>query len=100
MYWGLYNGSVSVKQSNNKKLEIMRELLDFYGKEITEFYPYRSARCMHSIVIELSPSQKEDLREYLGSKMDNHITWKTGDFCYTYSDGFLYIGTSIKVMRW
>ena len=50
--------------------------------------------------IELSPSQKEDLREYLGSKMDNHITWKTGNLCYTYSDGFLYIGTTIKVMRW
>lgn len=78
----------------------MRERLEFYGKEITEFYTYRSARCMHSMFIELSPSQKQDLREYLGSKMDNHITWKTGDLCYTYSDGFLYIGTSIKVMRW
>lgn len=44
--------------------------------------------------------KKKDLREYLGSKMDNHITWKTGDLCYTYSDGFLYIETSIKVMRW
>lgn len=78
----------------------MRERLEFYGKEITEFYTYRSARCMHSMFIELSPSQKEDLREYLGSKMDNHITWKTGDLCYTYSDGLLYIGTSIKVMNW
>ena len=55
---------------------------------------------MHSMFIELSPSQKEDLRKYLGSKMDNHITWKTGDLCYTYSDGLLYIGTSIKVMCW
>lgn len=50
--------------------------------------------------IELSPSQKQELREYLGSKMDNHITWKTGDLCYTYSDGILYIGTSIKVINW
>ena len=78
----------------------MHERLEFYGSKITEFYSYRSARCMHSMFIELSPSQKEDLREYLGSKMDNHITWKAGDLCYTYSDGLLYIGTSIKVMRW
>ena len=78
----------------------MNERLEFYSKEITEFYPYRSAICIHSMFIELSPNQKEDLGEYLGSKIDNHITWKTGDLCYTYSDGLLYIGTSIKVMRW
>lgn len=36
----------------------MYEKLEFYDEEITEFYPYRSARCMHSIYIELSPSQK------------------------------------------
>ena len=78
----------------------MRELLDFYGQEITEFYTYRSVRCIHSVCVELSPSQKEELREYLCSGMDNHITWKTGDLFYTYSDGFLYIGTSIKVMYW
>lgn len=78
----------------------MHERLEFYDDKITEFYPYRSAKCIHSMFIELSPSQKEDLREYLGSKMDNHITWKTGDLCYTYSDENLYIGTSIKIMRW
>ena len=78
----------------------MNQRLEFYEKEIIEFYTYRTARCMHSMFIELSPSQKEELKDYLGLKMDNHITWKTGDLCYTYSDGFLYIGTSIKVMRW
>lgn len=78
----------------------MYERLEFYDEEITEFYPYRSARCMHSIYIELSPSQKQDLREYLGSKMDNHITWKSGNLCYTYSDGNLFIGTSIQVGCW
>lgn len=78
----------------------MRERLEFYRQEITEFYTYRSARCMHSMSIKLSPSQKQELREYLGSRMDNHITWKTGDLCYTYSDGILYIGASIKVINW
>ena len=84
----------------NKKKNIMNERLEFYGKEIIEFYTYRTARCMHSMFIELSVTQKQDLRQYLGSKMDNHITWRTNDLCYTYSDGFLYIGTSIKVMKW
>lgn len=78
----------------------MTERLDFLGEEIIEFHTYRTARCIHSMSITLSSSQKQDLREYLGSKMDNHITWKTGDLCYTYSDGELYIGTSIKIMRW
>lgn len=78
----------------------MNQRLEFYGKEISEFYTYRTARCMHDMFIELSPSQKEDLRDYLDNKMDNHITWKTGNLCYTYSDGFLYIGTTIKVMSW
>jgi hypothetical protein len=55
---------------------------------------------MHCMCIQLSPSQKQDLRDYMGPRMDNHITWKTGDLCYTYSDGFLYIGTSIKIMNW
>lgn len=78
----------------------MNQRLEFFGKEISEFHTYRTARCMHDMFIELSSSQKQDLRDYLGNKMDNHITWKTGNLCYTYSDGFLYIGTTIKVMRW
>lgn len=78
----------------------MNEKLEFYDEKITEFYTYRSARCMHSMYIELSPSQKQDLREYLGSKMDNHITWKSSGLCYTYSDGNLFIGTSIQVGCW
>ena len=78
----------------------MNQRLEFYDKKIIEFYTYRTARCMHSMFIELSPSQKQDLKDYLGDKMDNHITWKTGDLCYTYSDGHLYIGTTIKVIRW
>lgn len=40
----------------------MDERLEFYSNEITKFYPYRSAKCIHSMFIELSPSQKEDLR--------------------------------------
>lgn len=39
----------------------MCERLDFYNKKITEFYPYRSARCMHSMFIELSSSQKKKI---------------------------------------
>lgn len=78
----------------------MTERLEFFGKEIIEFYPYRTARCMHSMFITLSSSQKQDLREYLGSKMDNHITWKSDDLYYTYSDGVLYIGTSVKIGHW
>lgn len=78
----------------------MDEILIFFSKEITEFYPYRSAKCIHSMQISLSPSQKQDLREYLGPRMDNHITWKSGDLCYTYSDGNLFIGTSIQVGCW
>lgn len=77
----------------------MNEVL-FFSKEITEFYPYRSAKCIYSMQILLSPSQKEDLRNYLGPKIDNHITWKSGDLCYTYSGGILFIGTSIKVGCW
>ena len=77
----------------------MHERLEFFG-EITEFYTYRSARCVHSIIIELSPSQKEFLREYLEDKMDNHITWKSNNLYYTYSDGHLYIGNSVKVKNW
>lgn len=77
----------------------MHERLEFFG-EIEEFYTYRSARCIHSIAIELSPSQKEDLKEYLDKKMDNHITWKSNNLYYTYSDGYLYIGTSVKILNW
>jgi hypothetical protein len=77
----------------------MHESLDFIG-EIEEFYTYRSARCNHSFSIELSTSQKEFLREYLEDKMDNHITWKSGDMYYTYSDGCLYIGNSINIKNW
>jgi hypothetical protein len=55
---------------------------------------------MHSVFIGLSEEQIEDLRDYLGTRMGNHITWKTGNLCYTYSDGMLFIGTSIKVMSW
>ena len=77
----------------------MYEKLEFIG-EIEEFYTYRSARCNHSVVIELSSVQKAFLREYLGNKMDNHITWKAGDMYYTYSDGHLYIGNSINVKSW
>ena len=84
---------------NHLKQDIM-ERLEFYGRPIDEFYTYRSARCVHSVFIYLSESQVEDLRDYLGSRMSNHVTWKTGNLCYTYSDGILYIGTSIKVMSW
>lgn len=76
------------------------ERLEFFGKQPEEFYTYRSARCMHSVFIGLSEDQIEDLRDYLGERMGNHITWKTGNLCYTYSDGMLFIGTSIKVMSW
>lgn len=43
----------------------MQELLEFYGQEITEFHSYRSARCIHSMAIELSPSQKKNLKKIL-----------------------------------
>lgn len=82
------------------KTRYIMERLEFYGRPIDEFYPYRSARCVHNVFIYLSESQAEDLRDYLGSRISNHITWKTGNLCYTYSDGVLYIGTSIKVMSW
>lgn len=29
----------------------MHERLEFYGYKITEFYPYRSARCMHDVYV-------------------------------------------------
>ena len=77
----------------------MYERLEFFG-EIEEFYTYRSARCVHSVIIELTPSQKVFLKEYLEDKMDNHITWKAGDMYYTYSDGCLYIGNSINIKNW
>lgn len=77
----------------------MYKSLDFF-KEIEEFYTYRSARCNHSFSIELSPSQKVFLKEYLGDRMDNHISWKSHDMYYTYSDGCLYIGTSIHIKNW
>lgn len=35
----------------------MYEKLEFYNEEITEFYPYRSARCMHSIYRVFSKSK-------------------------------------------
>lgn len=48
----------------------MTERLEFFGEEISEFYTYRSAKCVHSMFITLSPSQKQDLREYLGSRKE------------------------------
>lgn len=77
----------------------MYESLEFIG-EIEEFYTYRSARCNPSIIIELSPTQKVFLKEFLEDKMDNHISWKAGNMYYTYSDGHLYIGSSINIKNW
>lgn len=73
--------------------------LIFYG-EVKEFYPYRTARCNHSMFVELSKDQLQDLREYLGQKMDNHITWKSGKLYFTYSDNMLMIGTSVTIKNW
>ena len=73
--------------------------MEFYG-EITEFYTYRKAMTNHSVYIELDKFQKECLRSFLGNKFGNHITWKADKLYYTYSDGTLYIGTSINIKNW
>lgn len=74
-------------------------MFEFYG-EITEFYPYRKAWTNYSFFIEVNECQKEIIRDLLGSRFGNHITWKCDSLYYTYSDNTLYIGTSIKIKNW
>lgn len=77
--------------------------MDIFGT-IINFYTYRSALVSHSFYINLDKYQREELKEWIKSEnyqFDNHICWETNEgLCYRYSDGTLYIGTSITKKNW
>ena len=55
------------------------------------------------VSLSLTERQKDDIREYLksnGYQTDNHICWSSDQLHFMYSDGKLFIGTSITVKSW
>lgn len=74
----------------------------FNEMPVIAFYTYRKAR-VWGVSLSLTERQKDDIREYLksnGYQTDNHICWSSDQLHFMYSDGKLFIGTSITVKSW
>ena len=75
-----------------------------FNAKIKTFYSYRRAFVNQSFYFDLDILSKEELRSFIkeeGHNFDNHITFELDNgLWFTYSDGTLYVGTSVRVKSW